>query len=91
MESPYDDLETLEFFVKSPAFGALKRVLKGHEDQCQSILATSKDTTEIFQTQGRLCGLRTLYQLGEIIVVQREKKMKEAEQKANSFQSYKQC
>lgn len=77
----HDDVVLLESLVKSPVFGALKRALKKYEDVCMSELLSGNDTHKLYQTQGRVIGIRVVENL-PVILVRRQKELeRQAENK----------
>lgn len=55
-----EDFIMLESLVKSPVFGALKRVILMYRQEAQSVLETSSDTHKMFQAQGRIAGVKAI-------------------------------
>lgn len=76
-----EDIAMLDSLIRSPAFGALKRVLNKYRESCQSVLLNSKDATALFQTQGRMIGLNVIETLPALLVAQRNEKIKREELK----------
>lgn len=81
MEMPEEDVVMLEALIKSPVFAALKRLLEGYRKECFSKLCSSKDTHEIYQTQGRIIGMQVVEGLPGIVVRQRAERVKREEEK----------
>lgn len=71
------DVELLEALVHSAAFAALRRLIGGYQEQCMGILLTSKDSSKLFETQGRMIGSKVIIELPLLLTQQREKKRKE--------------
>lgn len=81
-----DDVVMLEALVRSPAFGALKRMLGSYRQQCQSHLLTTKNPPKLFEIQGRIIGINVIENLPGILVARRQSRL-EAEQAEHELQS----
>lgn len=79
---PEEDLVMIESLVKSPAFGALKRLLNIYRQEALGVLKSSDDTHRIFQTQGRLIGMDIIENLPSLTVAQWRERQKVAEARA---------
>lgn len=77
---PSDDIVMLESLIKSPAFGALKRVLKRYKDTYQSQLLTASDLKEVFGLQGRIVGMTVVEELPRLLVQRRADKIEQQKQ-----------
>jgi hypothetical protein len=75
-----EDLHMIAAFVKSPVFGAFKRLISQHTAQCQGLLLHSDEHLAIIRLQGRVQGLQTLETLPALVVHQQEQRQKKAEQ-----------
>lgn len=73
---PEEDLILLDALVKSPAFGALKRLVEAYKKRCMADLVSATDASRLFQTQGRIIGINVLETLPELVVRQRDEHYK---------------
>lgn len=76
------DVVLLEALIKSPAWAALRRALDVYRRQCESVLHTSAETHKLFQTQGRIMGIKVVEELPGMLVSRRELQEKRKQQDA---------
>ena len=77
-----EDLIMLESLVKSPAFGALKRLLTTYKLEVAGTLERESDPPSIYRAQGRLIGMRAIENVSLVVNEWRTRQKVEAERAA---------
>lgn len=72
-----EDMAMVDSLVRSPVFGALKRLIRQHTEQAQGLLMSSDDHNAMLRLQGRIQGLHVIETLPELIVMQNDAKNKQ--------------
>lgn len=78
-EIPEDDVIMLESLLRSPAYGAFKRLVARYIEGSNSILMNGKEMSTIFEARGHIRGLRLVESLPVLVVKERDDRLKRVE------------